>query len=130
MRQAILTFLLTAVSQSATAAWFKVNANEITSLYADPTSIIRSNKTVKIRVLADKYKMTKTADKRYLSLVIQVEYDCNEKASRILDLTAYSKNMGKGKMIYTISEPDPKGKTPVSPESEDEILWEYACSTQ
>lgn len=125
MRKVLLMLLLSVVSSSAMAEWVKVVSNEAGTFYADPTSIIKSSNMVKMRTLHDYKTAIKVAGAAFLSSEVQEEYDCKEKQSRTLFFSLHSRNMGRGKGVYT--DPEPHKWEPVRLGSAREILWDFAC---
>lgn len=125
MRKVMLMLLLAVVSSSAMAEWAKVGGNGTDTLYADPTSIIKSSNMVKMRTLNDYKTAIKVAGVAFLSSEVQEEYDCKDNQSRTLFFSLHSRNMGKGKRVY--SDPEPHTWEPVRLGSVREILWQFAC---
>ncbi len=129
MKKLLLTLILAVVSSSAMAEWVGVGRSveaEGVTLYANPTTIRKSGNMVKMWRLID-YKTAKdAAGKQYMSTKRQDEYDCKEERLRIISLVAYSKNMGKGKVVGT-ADNKLYDWFPVTPDSLEEIIWEYAC---
>ena len=125
MRNTLLIILLTVASNGAMAEWIRVGGNEADTLYADPATIIKSAYKVKMRTLHDYKAATKAAGETFLSTVVQEEYDCRESQSRTLYFSFHSRNLGKGRMIY--SDANPHKWEPVRPGSAREALWKIAC---
>lgn len=126
MRKVLLVLLLAVVSSSALAEWVKVGGNGTDTLYADPTSIIKSSSMVKMRTLHDYKAAVKVAGAAaFLSSEVQEEYNCKENQSRTLFFSFHSRNMGKGKKVY--SDPEPHTWEPVRLGTVREILWKFAC---
>jgi len=125
MRNILLVMLLTTANNSAIAEWIKVVSNETDTVYADPASIIRTFYKVKMRSLHDFKTPAKLPGNTFLSADIQQEYDCQENLSRTLVFTCHSRNMGKGKKIFTDIEP--YEWEPVKQGSLREALLKFAC---
>lgn len=126
MRKALLVLLLAVVSSSALAEWVKLGGNGTDTLYADPTSIIKSSSMVKMRTLHDyKAAIKVTGAAAFLSSEVQEEYDCKENQSRTLFFSFHPRNMGKGKKVYSDSEPHTW--EPVRLGTAREIFWKFAC---
>lgn len=130
MRKAILVMLL-AVSSNAAAAWVALGTttDKTTDYYIDRGTL------VKMWTLED-YKTAQEgpgssrsylSPVKYLSSKSQYEYDCKEKRSRMLSLTWYSKNLGKGEVVNFQSDSDSKWGMFVVPGSVGESLWKVAC---
>jgi hypothetical protein len=108
------------------AEWVKVNENPRTSVYADPSTIRKSGNLIKMWTLLDLQRPEISgSSKPYLSIKIQTEYDCKNEQSRGLYATSHSENMGKGEVTETSSTPSKW--SPVSPQSLEEAMWEFAC---
>lgn len=124
----ILTLLLAAASNNATAGWIVVNRNDTTIHYADPASIRSLGDRVKMWHLID----LKTAESTisgvppFMSSRVQHEYDCKEEQSRVLYVSFHSKNMAEGITVFdsTYSGTD---WSPVPPGTTTEALWKMAC---
>ncbi|MBI5625752.1 MAG: hypothetical protein HY935_00885 [Nitrosomonadales bacterium] len=125
MRKVLLMLLLAFVSSGALAEWVKVGGNGDNTLYADPASIIKSSNMVKMRTLHDYKVAVKVAGAVYLSSEVQEEYDCKGNHSRTLFFSFHSRNMGKGKKVY--SDTELHAWEPVRLGSVREILWKFAC---
>lgn len=125
MRKVLLVLLLSGVSSSALAEWVKVGGNGTDTLYADPTSIIKSSSMVKMRTLHDYKAAVKVSGSVILSSEVQEEYDCKENQSRTLFFSFHSRNMGKGKKVY--SDTEFHTWEPVRLGSVREVLWKFAC---
>lgn len=117
--------LLSVASNNAIAGWIKVGGNETDTLYADPASIIKSSYKVKMQALHDFKAPIKAAGGTLLSTVMQEEYDCKDHQSRTLHYSFHTRNLGKGKMVY--SDTEPHEWEPVIPGSARETLWKFAC---
>lgn len=107
------------------AEWVKVGENGNDTHYADPTSIIKSGNMVKMLILQDYKTAVKVAGTAFLSSEVQEEYNCGENQSRTLFFSFHSRNMGKGKRVY--SDPEPHPWEPARLGSVREILWKFAC---
>jgi hypothetical protein len=58
---------------------------------------------------------------------VQWEYDCSEKRSRVLYLSAYSRKQATGKMLFSTAGPQTWEPTP--PDTPDALIREIVCST-
>ena len=125
MHKTIL-ILLTVASNAAMADWIPVGNNTSFTMYADPASIRKEDKRVKMWALTDFKTVNTTTDaKEYRSMKVQSEYDCQAVQSRLLEFSAYSANMGEGEMILNKAG---LGKwKPVLPGSVIESFWNMAC---
>ncbi len=126
MKKPLLILMLAVVSSSAMAEWVWVTGSfeEATMIYANPATIRKKGNIVKLWTLTD-YKVAKRlSDKKYMSSKEQYQYDCKEERSRLLTVTAFSKNMGKGEVVGTGG---PTEWDSVMPDSLDEASWKFAC---
>ena len=118
--------LLSLVSNCAIAEWVDIGATETKTIYADPTTIRKNGHIVKMWRLYDLKDAIVTKEVGpYKSSKVQHEFDCKMERTRILYITAFSGNMGKGKVVY--AGVGPLNWTPVSPSSTDKVLWDFAC---
>lgn len=126
---AIAASLLAAAGASALAeVWVPTSQSDDYNAYADPSSIRRQGDFVKMSSLFD-YKTPRpgAAGKTYLSTKRQFEYDCKRRQARALGASSYAEHEGKGGVLASASAPyDWK---PVVPDSADEFLLNYACTT-
>ncbi len=68
MREAFFMMLLAVVCSNAEADWVEVNRDEISTIYADPTTIRRAGDIVKMWSVFDYKKAETTSDgKPYMS---------------------------------------------------------------
>jgi len=108
------------------AKWVEVDSNQdVVSTYIDPATIHKAGNMVKLWTLTDRKTARTIAGVVHLSMKLQEEYDCKEKQSRSLAASFHSKNMGKGKVVY--SDSVTSEWEPVSYGSAGEILWKIAC---
>lgn len=126
MRRAIAVTLLAAVSGGAAAEWVRSGRTETFTAYVDPTTIRKAGSAVKLWQLYDFNEIQPSSgEKPYMSTRSQYEYDCDKKRTRQLKVRSYSRNMGKGKQLASVSSPS--AWTPVPGESILETIWETAC---
>lgn len=126
MRKTIMMILLTVVSSSAAAEWFKYGENENNISYVNLSTIRKKGDKVKMWVMHD-YKVSQELRNisPFLSGTAQNEYDCKEEQIRQLYLTWDSGNMGKGTAVHINQD---IGKwTPVPPDTMVETEWKIAC---
>lgn len=124
-QKAIFLLLLAVVSNSAVAKWVEVGATPIFTAYADPATIHKAGRKVKMWDAMD-FSITQTAvGKQFRSIQSQREFDCNESSIRLLYSRFYTRQMGNGDVVLTSNIV--RDWAPVSPDSIDEILWKFAC---
>lgn len=114
------------VSSSAAAEWVSVTGDNNFTAYFDSATIRKTGNMVKMWVMFD-FKKTARDEKNnpYISLVAQMEYNCNEEQTRQLYMTQFSGNMTKGEVVY--SGRGSENWEPVSPHSMNETFWKIAC---
>ena len=127
----LITFLVLS-SRPAYAEWVDVSSAESYggfTMYADPDTIRRKGELVKMWHLHD-YKTVQTeAGKSFLSLKSQSEFDCAEERVRLLAVTEFSGNMGKGNVVWSRYFAEGEWR-PVEPESTGQTFWKLACGKQ
>jgi Surface-adhesin protein E len=96
--------------------------------YVDFDTMRRKGDLVKMWQLFDFKTVQTKSNHSFLSSRMQSEYDCVEERTRLLALTSFSGNMGKGNIVGNITG-EQKWR-PVAPGSVDKALWEVACGEQ
>lgn len=121
--------LLVLSSGPSYAEWVNVSSAESYggfTMYTDPDTIRRKGELVKMWQLHD-YKTVQTeASNSFLSLKSQSEFDCAEERVRLLAVTEFSGNMGKGNVVWSRHFGEGEWR-PVEPESVSQIFWKLAC---
>lgn len=131
MRKVILMVLLAVVSNSAIAEWVAVgnDTNRSYTAYIDFSTIRINGDKVKMWELRDfNSAQESSGGKPYLSLMVQIEYDCKEEQVRDLYFSEHSGNMREGEVVNSSSKHSKW--QPVSPESIGEAMWKVACGKQ
>ena len=105
--------------------WVKVEGNEFVTGYADPSTIIKSGKEVKMLALVDFKTVSRSGSRQYLSMKAQHEYDCKGSRWRMVNFTYYSENMGKGETVH--SGTGTGEWMPIMPGSGMKKRWTIAC---
>lgn len=121
-----LTTLLLLCTGPVYAEWVAIGSTDDgTTAYADPDTISRKEKIVKMWILFD-FKTTQTvAGHLMLSIKGQEEYDCDGKRRRVLTFSEFSGNMGGGQEVNSTSG---EGTwVPVVQEGVVQTLWTFAC---
>jgi hypothetical protein len=118
--------LLALVSDYALAEWINVGGDEYSTIFADPSSILRAGNIVKMLSLYDTDIAQVAGSISFMSSKTLDEYDCKEKRSRTLAFYWYSGNMGEGNLLYGNTDPGEWGS--VIPKSLSETLWGFACN--
>lgn len=97
------------------------------TVYVEPATIRRNGEVVELWALMDFYAIQTEPSPPYLSVKAQREFHCTEERVRLLALTAFSGNMGSGKVVFSYSDPNDQGIS-VEPGSVAQSLWKVACS--
>jgi len=124
--QIFILILLAVVSCSAMAEWVPVGGNDRFTLYSDPTTISKSGNMVKMLRLTDFKVVQGNIGEHYMSTKRQDEYDCVRERRRIIFVAAHSKKMGEGYIVIRVINNLDDWK-PISPGSQGEAMWEFAC---
>ena len=125
MKKLSLAFILALVSTSAIARWIKVDDNYIFVIYVDRATISKAENIVNMRDLIDLKSEREVAGTKLLSAKTHNEYDCKKEQWRLVASSFFNKNMGAGRIAYSIK---PRIKwLPVEPDSFTEVLWTIAC---
>ena len=120
--------MLAVVSSSAMAEWVEfIEDDEVTqTVYVDQTTIHKNGNNVKMWFLFDYKKAQELAYlPLYMSIKRQNEFNCKEEQIKNLYASYHAKHMGEGKVIY--SKKDPDDWNPVSSNSINRKLWQFAC---
>jgi hypothetical protein len=123
----VLVFALLLLSSGTWAEWTRVADDDTAAGYVDLATVRKQGNSVKMWSLLD----YKTIQRReggppYLSLTTQFEYNCYEQRSRMLALTVYSENMGRGEVVIAQTFADRPWEA-VQPGTRSEMIWEIAC---
>jgi hypothetical protein len=102
----VLIPLLVLRSEPSYAEWEAVLENDEAgvTVHVDLDTIRRKGSLVKMWQLFDfKTMQTVAGSSSFLSIKVQSEYDCLEEQRRELASTHFSGNMGKGRVLYSVS---------------------------
>ena len=126
-----LIILLLLSSGPAYAEWVVLPGggdDAVLAVYVDPGTIQRKGDLVKMWSLYNFTTIQTNASTPYSSYKAQNEYDCAGERSRILAVTFFSGQMGRGQVVFSDSAEN--DWQPVAPESIGRSLWKRACSKQ
>jgi len=128
MPKYIISILIFFLSHSAFAEWVTVVTGKTATVYIDPSSIRKSNETVKAWVLDDLTKPINDFNKNtpLASIKTQVEFNCLTEMSRSIYFIGYSDRMGKGNVIVSGDSPE-SSYYPSPPDSVGGMLLEIVC---
>jgi len=115
---------------SAAAEWLRITATDSAVIYADSTTILKADNTVRIWELSDfkTAQSSPTDGKPFSSLKTEGEYDCQGSRRRTLRIAAHSGQMGGGEIIY--EGPGPGEWRPVVPGSFEDVVWKAVCGSK
>lgn len=122
-----LITLLWLSAEPVYAEWVEiVQSASGTTIYLDTEYFRRKDDTVKVWQLHDYNEVRGTGTDLYLSLKVQKEYDCSEGRTRALAMSAFSKNMGRGDVVFTKKYTE-KWEA-IEPDSVGQTLLKLACA--
>ena len=115
------------ISSSVSVEWDYIAraADHSSATYVEGTSIRKLGDKVKLWEMLDYEEGRDLGSKQVLSLKSLKEHDCKEKIYRGLSIIFYSKNMGKGAIVYSNNDTRPWKK--VIAGSINEASFKYAC---
>jgi hypothetical protein len=128
MNKLLIAVLLAVFSTSVMAEWTRIGSDDISTIYANISTIRKSGDGVKMWALHD-FKVVqifKGDGTRILSMTMQEEYDCKEDTSKLLTFNQYSKNMGAGEVVYASGAAHGE-PVPVAPDSVADVKFKVAC---
>ena len=124
----LAAFLLTLASASAQADWVRVTRSDDgkSSTYADPDTLQTLGTRVQLMTLTD-YQEAQviSADKKFMSVTMKDEFNCDNASGRHLNLTAMSDNMGKGSTVAVEMKPAPLRQ--IRESTADADMLRFAC---
>ena len=96
------------VATNAHAEWYLVARDQNVRVYVDNQLIQRQGDRAQMLQITD-FVIAQWADAQTAigSLKTLIEYDCRQPRSRALSVTAYSEQMGEGKLVATEKLADP-----------------------
>ena len=117
-----------AASASALAEWTALSATDAITFYVDPGSIRKSGSTARMWLLLDFKKGQRDAGGNpYRSAKSQEEFDCEQRRTRTLFKSLYSRKLGADGPYYQSAEAGPWSA--IEPESGAEAMWKVACAS-
>jgi hypothetical protein len=125
----ILILLLLMVSTSVFAEWTRVGSDGEITVFVDLQTIRKVGSKVKMWTLMDfkTVQQVSTLDTTtYLSGANHKEYDCEEEATRFLDIHRYSENIASGHIVYSQTNMKDEPES-VIPGTLPEQLLRIAC---
>lgn len=95
-----LASLLLVMGIPCHAAWVKVTENNIGNFFVDPSAVVNRGPIREVTEIHNLNQVTRMF--KYLSVVIQAEYDCDQKRYRNRHRQEFSDHMGQGTLIASI----------------------------
>lgn len=128
MKKLLFALFATFISTNATAEWTRVGGDDDKSsdIYVDVNTVRKTGGKAKIWSLGDYKTLQGNKNEKYSSAKMYWEFDCQEENLRILALSAYSKKMGSGGVVFSENTPYDNWQ-PVAPESTGGVLLSIAC---
>ena len=123
---AVVLALLAGNASASADNWTYVEHTNTAALWVQKDSIWRSGSNVKMWSMHDYAEpLTSPNSPPALSTVILFEYDCSDRRSRMLQITAYEDSKGKGQIAFRIDRP--AAWTYVEPAGLIKTSWDIAC---
>lgn len=126
MKRVFLITLLMLSSAPAHAEWETIGTLEDDTIYIDLDTIHRKEDLVEISVLSDFNAAKHLQDgSRYRSVRLLLQYHCIEQRFRLLAVTLFAGNMGKGVMLDDVAK---EGTwRPIPSDNVSQQLMELVC---
>jgi hypothetical protein len=102
IKHLLLTALLGFFAEPVHAEWLvvMVNIEAGQSVYVDRETIHRNGDLVQMWTMYDYKTSQRAGQDEYMSRKVQNEFNCAQGVRRMLSVTEFSGNMGKGKVVY------------------------------
>jgi len=131
MRKLFLGLALSFIATAASAEWifFTNSGDKDVVVYVEPTTKQQNSNLVKAWFLFDYKTRQEWANKMYLSLKAQYQFNCVERVSRLVYVAFYKDNkVNHGDApVHTVNTPNNEW-SPDVPDSIDGALAEWACT--
>ena len=126
MKKFLILFILSTFSPISLAEWTLIQTNDDGNMYVDFDTLQKVGNTVTVSTLNDFYSLQQ---KDALSTKWREIHDCKSKHFKPLSTEYYSKNMGQGNLIESITFDDTKTDwSEVVPYSIGELKTNIICS--
>ena len=106
------------------AQWVKVTENNIGNFFVDPSAVVIRGPIREVTEIHNLNQVTRMF--KYLSVVIQAEYDCDKKRYRNRHRQEFSDHMGKGTLMATIDMQE--DWSDIYPYSPVEMTMKFVCA--
>jgi hypothetical protein len=128
-RPLLATLILSLASTCVQADWVRITTSQDTkiSTYADPDTVRTIGPRVQLMTLTD-YQEAQVleGEKKFKSVKMQDEFNCDDGSGRHLNLSAMSDNMGKGTAVVVEMKPAPL--RPIREATADADMLRFACT--
>jgi hypothetical protein len=125
----LLFAVLMMVCSVSWAEWELVGKTNSYATYVDKSTVRRDRNKVKMWSMRDYYSVRTASGAEFLSTKILDVYDCQEEASALVSIAAYSEQMGTGKFVQGVTYQQTEWNwEPVVPDSIGKKQWQIACN--
>lgn len=129
MRRPLLFIVLLLTAQAAVAQWVQIARNEDLRLFIDRGDIRRSGDLATVWQMVDYTTAQWLGPTVIMSIRNEVEVECNGRRMRTIAASAYTEQMGRGRMVVSEKAPAPEWAA-VPPGGSAEALWKIACGKE
>ncbi|MFM9917217.1 MAG: surface-adhesin E family protein [Rhizobacter sp.] len=127
MKRVLLVLMLAGAAGTVSAEWVRAGSSSQADVYADPSTIVRKENSVRMAALYD-YKSADRSTiftKSLFSRIAQQEFDCDAARFRDVRASHYTQHMGAGDLLHTDSFPG--SWQSAAPDSAAAQLRKIAC---
>ena len=117
--------LILLVAGSVWADWVRVDSNEDSYVYIDPTSIRKNGDKSYVWIIND---LKKRNDLGYLSARVKQEYDCKNELARNVYIRTFADSMAKGKVLGEYTYPNEGSWGFVPPQTMASTVLKIVCA--
>jgi len=125
MRKLFLILILAFVSSNAMAEWVRLDGDASSTVYSDPSRVIKNGSVVKLWSLINYKAPQVIGSGSYKSEMMQDEFNCKKEQARNIYHSFHSETMGRGNAIMPTF--DVGGWMPVEPHSLTDSMMKLAC---
>jgi hypothetical protein len=132
LKNIVFILLIGFTGTAVAASWIRAQQDSDGSMFVDKERMWRSDGTVKMWSMND-FTQPKPSfnppgsglPNTFVSTISLMEYDCNERKTRILQGYAYEDHKGEGRQAWEMR--GPREWDYIKPSSNIEVLWNIAC---
>ena len=128
-RPLLAALLLSLASTCVQAEWVRISTSDDAkvSTYADPDTVRTLGTRVQLMTLTDYQDAQLIAgEKKFQSVKMLDEFNCDDGSGRHMNLSAMSDNMGKGSTVAAEMKPAPP--RPIRDATADAEMLRFACT--